>query len=460
MSQPTSTSPLLRSLRRLRAAFWQRRVALWLVRALWLALLVPTIFMAGYLWLGWQVRWYYWLIPMLLVGFLALLWSVRPIRLQKVARRLDRRLDLQARLVTAFEVSSPAKATAQTENLVVQRLLQESVNTLIQLRRHVRAFGRSFWIEMQALIAVAALLGAMLMLDAFSLHLPQATPVELPPGWQEPQAEAVLPPDAQLFPPPFQPEPQIQQTLSQEQLQQALEALADALRDQAVTRSIAEALDRGDLAGAAGGLRRLADQLGQLSEQARGELGQSLQEAAERVGQNAPDLTNPLESGSTALGENDVRAAQQALEQLAEAIESIQQTPQESAQVQPEGSGQPQENSQSQSGENQDGQNQSDQPEGAGSGAGGEQQGEGSDQPASEAERLAVEGQALELESDPPQEERVLQPAELGAEAGDKRTEDSPFARQPANATTGDLGPDPLTYPWEKRDVIRRYFTP
>jgi hypothetical protein len=64
------------------------------------------------------------------------------------------------------------------------------------------------------------------------------------------------------------------------------------------------------------------------------------------------------------------------------------------------------------------------------------------------------------LESDSELEDRVLQPAELDAEAGDELTDDSPFARQPLNTSTGDLGPDPLTYPWEKRDVIRRYFTP
>jgi hypothetical protein len=100
--------------------------------------------------------------------------------------------------------------------------------------------------------------------------------------------------------------------LSQEQTQQALEALADALRDQAVTRAIAEALDRGDLSGAADGLRRLADQLGELSEQAQGELGQALQEAAENMVGNAPRLTEPLQSGSNALGQSDLRAAQQA----------------------------------------------------------------------------------------------------------------------------------------------------
>jgi hypothetical protein len=253
--------------------------------------------------------------------------------------------------------------------------------------------------------------------------------------------------------------------LSQEQVQQALEALADAMRDQAATRSIAEALDRGDLAGAAEGLRRLADQLGELSEQARGQLGESLQEAAESIGENVPGLNQPLQSGSNALEQNDLRAAQQALEDLAEAIESIEETPQETAQAQPESSGQPQESGQPQSGESEQaeaGEPSESQPQdqSGGSGAGAGEEGEGGDQPASEEERLAVEGQPLELESDSELEDRVLQPAELDAEAGDELTDDSPFARQPLNTSTGDLGPDPLTYPWEKRDVIRRYFTP
>ncbi|NJO00136.1 MAG: hypothetical protein HC875_41510 [Anaerolineales bacterium] len=85
MNQPTPP-PLLRSLQRLRGAFWRRRAALWLVRAVWLALLVPTIYMAGYLWLDWPPLWYYWFIPMLLVGFLAFLWALRPIRLKKNGR--------------------------------------------------------------------------------------------------------------------------------------------------------------------------------------------------------------------------------------------------------------------------------------------------------------------------------------------------------------------------------------
>jgi len=56
-------------------------------------------------------------------------------------------------------------------------------------------------------------------------------------------------------------------------------------------------------------------------------------------------------------------------------------------------------------------------------------------------------------------EDRTLQKAELDAETSDKLTQDSPFARQ-SLTPAGDLGPDPLTYPWDKREVIRSYFTP
>jgi hypothetical protein len=375
--------------------------------------------------------------------------------------RLDRRLGLRARLVTAFEVGY-AKAAEKAENPVVERLFLETVNTTINLRQRVHSFGRGFWTELQALVAVAALFSALLMLDAFRPTFPSATAVELPAEWQEPKADEVIPPDPQLLPPPFAPQLQAQQQLDQAGLQEALEALADALRDQGATRSVAEAIDRGDLAGAAEGLRRLADQLDQLSEQARSELGQSLQQAAEAMGANGQGLNEPLQAGSSALDSDNLEGARQALEDLAETLESLGETPQEMAQTPSESSSQPGEDSQTQTDQNAEpGENPSDQPaDNAGAGSGtGEGESSGGNQP-SEEERLAVEGEPLELESDPQSEERVLQPAELDAEAGDKLAEDSPFARQAVNAGNSDLGPDPLSYPWQKRDVIRRYFTP
>jgi len=464
MSHHSSPLPLFRSIRRLRTAFWQRRVAQWLVRATWLALLVPTIFMAGYLWLGWQVGFYDWLVPMLVVGLLSLFWSMRPINLGKMVHRLDNHLKLRARLVTAFEASQTPEAYEEAGNSVVQRLLQEAVNLTVGMRRRVNVFSRGFWLEMQALIAVAALLSALLMLDAFIPRTPDALPVELPSAGQEPEAEDVIPPDPQLSEPP------IQQTQASggEQLQRALQILADALRDQAVTRSVSEAIDRGDLGEAANDLRRVADQLEALSEETRAQLGDSLQEAADKIGSDAPSLTEPLQAGSDSFDRNDLRGAGQSLEDVAEVLESIEDSPQESAEAESDegGSGESEQGegeSQEQESESQEEPGQPD-PQGEENGQGG---GDGAgdsdnpDPPPTEEERLAMEGQPLELESDPDElEDRVLQPAELEAEAGDKQTQDSPFARQPLNATNTELGPDPLTYPWEKRDVIRRYFTP
>jgi hypothetical protein len=450
MTPKQTHSPFLRSLQRLQLAFWQRRVARWFVRAAWMALLVPTIFMAGYLWLGWDVVWYEWLLPMLLVGFLSVLWSMRPIGLRKIAHRLDDRLGLRAQLLTAFEVSHKSDAD-DPDNPVVQQLLHGTVNIIVRLRRQVRLLNQGLWLEIQTLIAVAALFSALLMLDALTARTPNAPLVDLPPAGQEPTAEEVLPPDPQLQPPPLQSEIQTQGG-SANQIQEALQALADALRDQAATRPVSDAIDQNDLGTAAEELRRLADQLEDLSQQAQSELGDALQEAADNIGGDAPSLTEPLQAGSQALGQNNTGGGQQALEDLAEALDRIQQAQQQTAQAE----GEPQQGQ----GEEQQQQSPSEQSEGAGAGE-GNSDADGSQQPPPEDERLAIEGEPLELENDPPEDldERVLQPAELDAQASDERTQDSPFARRSLNAAT-DLGPDPLTYPWEKRDIIRRYFTP
>jgi hypothetical protein len=464
VSRRAAHFPFFRSLRRLRSAFWRRRVVHWLVRTAWLALLAPTVFLAGYLWLGWQVSWQYWLYPMLAMVLLSMLWAMRPIGLRRIAFRLDERLALRNQLITAYEVS---QTTSEADNLVVQRLLQDAVNTVVELRRQVRTFNRLFWLEFQALIGVLVLLGAMLLLDALNPRLPQAIAVDLPPPLAEPAADEVIPPDPQLFPPPFAQLVSAQNP-TPEQLQAALEALADALRDRAITRATADALDRGDLAGAADSLRRLADQLGELSAQARAGLGESLQEAADAIGQNAPSLTQPLQRGSQALAGENLQQAAQAVEQLADALDSLQESPQETAQAptsepppesQPEPGPQPGQAESTEAEEAEEAESPQSPEAQGGNGAGaGNEGGEGASQP-TEAERLAVEGQPLELESDPELEEGVLQPAELAAEAGEQSTADSPFARSSANANA-DLGPDPLTYPWDKREIIRRYFTP
>jgi hypothetical protein len=203
----------------------------------------------------------------------------------------------------------------------------------------------------------------------------------------------------------------------------------------------------------------LADQLDQLSDEAQQEIGQALQEAADNIGQAAPSLSQPLADGSQALGQGATLDAGEALEALAEALDALGETPQEIAAGEATGEsteGQAEQPAESETEQPDQGEAAAEEQAGAGDEAG---DGEGGLDQSTEEERLAAEGQPLELESDTGLEDRVLQPAELDAEASDRVTQDAPFARQPVNAG-GDLGPDPLTYPWEKRDIVRSYFTP
>ncbi len=425
--------PVITSLSHVRTAFWRRRVVRWIIRALWLALLVPTITMVGYLGLDWQLSRSGWLSLMISVGCLSLLWSLRPINLREMSRRLDNLLHLQSQLITAYEVSH-TPATYQEQNLVVDRLLQDTVEVTVDLRQQLKLVNRGFWLEMQALIAVSAILGALLVFNALTVNIPAAPPLNLPPAGQEPSADELT---SQNPPPPQPPEPE---PLNQEDLLSALQILADEFRDQAVTRSIAEDIDRADFGNAAAETRRLADQLEDLSKAAQQELGNNMQAAADKIGEGISDLTDPLEKGNQALDNDDLTEAGQALEELAQFLDSIDDDLPESP---PQSSEPPPEEKQEQPGEvDEEGESQINLP------------------PPEEDERLPNEGEDLELESESDLDEQVLQPSELEVNNNDETASDDPFSRQPLNPPSDELGPDPLIYPWEKRDIIRQYFTP
>ena len=103
-----------------------------------------------------------------------MVWSLRPINVEKMTHRLDKLLGMRAQLITAYEVSRAAsdQAGAYANNPVIGQLVQDSVNVTINLRRQVKVFSRSFWLEIHALIAVAAILGAMLLFDAVRPEIP------------------------------------------------------------------------------------------------------------------------------------------------------------------------------------------------------------------------------------------------------------------------------------------------
>ncbi len=445
------TSPLSLTLTQLRASFWLRRVLQGLVHTAWLTMLVPVGLMAAYLGLGVQVRWQVWVLLMGLVGSGFLLWAMRPITLKEMVQRLEGSLELRAQLVTAFE----ANQSYEADNQVVQLLLQQTAAMTARLRRRVHIFNMSLWLEIQALIAVSALFSAMLMLEAFNPRLPNAAPVDLPAAWQEPKADQLPSANPEL---PPKPSPNLG---AQQDIQRILEILANAFRDQAMTHAIAGSIDQHQLREAATGLRRLADQLESLTAESRQGLANAMLEAARKIGQNEMDFTEPLQTGGTALERGNLRKAGQSLEALAKVLDSLDNrdsSPQPNADGNSdEQANEPKQVEQEQSGQAEQKNASADQqppPE--------ENLANQSESPApqpTENERLGVAGQPLELENkeDFTLEEHVLQPSELTAEGGDKRTQDSPFARP--SGENEDLGSDPLTYPWEKREVIRQYFS-
>jgi hypothetical protein len=434
---------LFRQLDQLAIDRWTRGAIRTMLCAAWLSLSVWCLGYAAILLLGWPLqRLALTAIALGMLGGAALVLALRGrLRPAQVARRLDRRFKLNEQLSTALEVSAAGKASGP----IAERLVAESTRTLAILRRRINARARPPWAEVTALIALALVLLGLTILA--SIQGGPSTIAALPlPGLRPPDAEAPPPPEEPLAQeqPQAQTAPQNEQAPGQAQPQTApqpggqaaAERIADALRDQAPTRSAAEAIDQGNLAGAASELRELADQASALSERSRESLAQQLRDAAEDLRPSAPELAQQLEQSAAGL-EQGGQAAAQALDDLARAIESLQQ------------GGQPGDGQGQGSGE-QGGQS----PGGSlGSGDGGQGQ-----QQESPADRLGVEGVPLELEGEG-EGENVTGNAE--GQQSTRRV--PPSETNSGREQSGDVvttGEDPLRIPAELRDVVQGYFSP
>ncbi len=447
---------LFRQLDRLAAARWARRGARRLLRAAWLAGCVWCIALGGRLLWSWDVP-YRWLgaASLALVGLaiLPLLWDRLPRR--EVARRLDRRYSLNEQLTTAVEIAGTPAAREGVGAL----LLATAGRTVSAVRQEVERQQRGPWSEIAAVVALALLLLGLYVL----------TDIGRPPGPATalaPLPEPAAPPDAaEQFPPEAaqgngsgqQPGGQSggagQTQVGDGTDAQSLSALADALRDQGATRPAADALDRGDRAGAARELRELADQADQLSQQTRDDIAGRLREAGRQIDGRNPALADQLRESASGL-EQGGRQAQQALDDLARAIDQGTQPGEQQAQSGAQGQNgqgqQPGDTAQQPGtggGAQQPGQGQ-----GRGNGAGNAPSGE--QRQTSTNERLGVAGKPLELNA-----EGQGQPA-----AGDGRGPTSSGAAGGFTSGGGAddgrrVGADPLRIPIEDRDVVQEYFS-
>jgi hypothetical protein len=455
--------PLFQHLSQLATDRWARQGVRTLLRAATLATSIWCIGLGGHLLWGWPFR------PDIL-GALALaaigggvLLLLRPkLSPHEVARRLDQRFHLDEQLATAIEVS----ATRPPPESIAARLITQSSGTAKLLRQRIARRQRPPWNDLVAFLALLPVaLGLYILSGIGGLNL-AGSALPLPPlvAPQDPaQQFAEQPPDQ---PPPAQaPGAEApaagaaSQTGASNQAGAAgdprtLEALADALRDQGATRPAAESIDRGDLGGAAQQLRELADQASQLSQDARDDLAKSLRDAAEQIEPQNHDLADQLRQSADGI-ERGGQAASEALDDLARAIEGMQNDQSPSANG-GQGQGQPDQAGQGeqpgdQSGGQGDGSQGGGTPggPGAGSGAGGEQR------PANRPDRLGVPGQPVPLEADGP--------GNVPAEPSDRPPTTSEIVPGTTSGNTSsdqrvETGADPLRVPLDERDVVQEYF--
>jgi hypothetical protein len=424
---------------RLASDRWARRGVRMLLRASTLALSLVCLALGAHLLSGLTLRWSWVGAGALLCIAAGAMLVLRPrMRAPEVARRLDRRFRLGEQLSTALEVGPQAEG-------VGVYLHEQARRTMAQIRRQVVVRQRFPWAELALVLALALLLAGMAVLAGIGPRLPGAAAEPLPP--------LAAPPDpSERFPEePFQPPPGSQQAPGIGEAGApgpgdvaAAAALADALRDQSVTRPAAEALDQGDLGGAASELRELADQAGQLSSDAREDLAEALREAAEQIEQTNPGLADQVRQSADGLEQGPQEAAD-ALENLADAVEQLGQGQQPGAGQQAQGQGQ---------GEQQ-GQAQSQGGSGAGQGAlPGEQRESDS------TDRLGVDGVPLELESEGEGDTPAEGEPDGPANAGGGTSGSGDFSPGSQSGERVEIGDDPLRIPADLRDVVQDYFSP
>lgn len=432
---------LSRRLERLASDRWARRAVRVLLRSAWIGLSLVCIGLGVSLLMGWSIP-----INYLLAGALgcvaigALLLLNRPLRAHEVARRLDQRFGLNQQIATALEVGARGAPEG-----VETYLLEQAGVTTGQVQQYIARNRRRPWAEVVTLVAVALL--CLGMLAFVSLRPPAETPAqERLPDLNPPQ-ELANNPEV----PPEQQQPQNNQAAGGQQQtqtqmssggaidQQSASALADAMRDQSATRPAADALDRGNVAGASQSLRELADQADQLSDATRTDLANELRDAANMIEPNNPDMAQQIRESAAGLQQPGQSSAE-ALERLADAVDQLQESGQQQGQQAQQGQQPP------------NGQQQGQGNSGAGNAAVPSEQRE---QP---FERLGQDGVPLELESQGDGQSPGEGDPDDATSTGSGSFQ--PGAGQAPESDEVDVADDPLRIPVELRDVVQEYFSP
>jgi hypothetical protein len=308
---------------------WIQRALNIIARALWLGLLV------GFIWLLIDLSGG----PDLHLRTLIIIWAIliipgiifaalsRPSR-NAVARMLDRSFRLHERMTTALGNLGKDLPQPDQRASVVYLQVADSANVATELREH-----QAFHIHIPVREIVAAIACGLLMASLFFLRgtagdipsvadspVPRFVPATERYAQQEANA-AAAPATNENAPSTADVEAKAQRS---QEARRDLQQLAKALDDHSVTRSAAEAIQRGDYQSAANDLRDLAQNADQLSPEARAGLADDLDKAAQQMSDGSKDLSDAASAAADGLRQGGDQA-KDGLNQLGDAVDKTGQ---------------------------------------------------------------------------------------------------------------------------------------
>lgn len=446
---------------------WRQRLLLIALRAFWLSAFVAIIVCLGAIAKGTQPATAAIAVPAGLITALAFVyaWLQRPTRMG-IARFLDQGYALDATLATSLEL-----AQGEMDSHLAPALLNHAARTAYRIGRAKRLrLHRIIQEQVMALGMAIITLGVVLLLflsNTLDRHTFAPVP-KLPDVKQQQQQNNV---DANGNPTPLAdqqltPEQLQQLAVQSAQAQQDLQRLADSLNDNSATKQAAQDIQNGNYSAAAQDLQQVASNLDQVSPDARQNISNDLQQAANQNTAGNQPLTDAEKNAAQALQQGSGNDASQSVrnlanqvqqtggqvrsqQDLANAIQDAQQRANGSQPGQQDASGKPQ---------NGDGQNSSDQ-NGPGAGIGQPVPYQPGDP--TQVQNLGNAGNPLPLTGQPAGQSQPLpggtgNPQNLGTSPGGGNS--SPQSGQ--QGAVDQASPDANRVARDRRDVVQGYFTP
>jgi hypothetical protein len=248
-------------------------------------------------------------------------WRQRP-DLRDTAAMLDRSFDLADRMTTAFDHLPAGPGQARGKPHLTYLQIAEATNTVGMLTKHPALRVRLPIRELVLIAGLALLFLGLYLLRGTGAGLPgsgnSAVPAFVAAKDRLHQQPAVPTPPATN---PSAPSVQdVQQRADQSSTaEQDLNKVADALADNPLTAPVADSIRAGDYAKASDQLNAVASQVSQLSPEARGQLADSLDQAADAMSGKHPDLQDATRDAADGL-RSDPQQAESSLSDLGDEI--------------------------------------------------------------------------------------------------------------------------------------------